>query len=121
MGLKFSDGFDQYGLTTDLSNLWSTVGSPWTWNATAGRNGGGAMQAATTGAGQLATPIATIAVASPNPIGVAFWLKVSAAPAAQGLLLDFRDNGVNSCGSIHVNTSGQLALYNQDGVTLVTT
>jgi len=79
------------------------------------------MQAATTGAGQLATPIATIAVASPNPIGVAFWLKVSAAPAAQGLLLDFRDNGVNSCGSIHVNTSGQLALYNQDGVTLVTT
>ncbi len=119
MGLLFSDGFDSYGATADVVSQWSGgVNSPWVWVNNVGRNGGGGMQAATTGAAFLRTPIGGFNTSA--AFGIAFWFKGSASPASAGLLVDFQNNINGTQGSARLATSGVLTLNNA-GATVQTT
>jgi hypothetical protein len=86
MGLIFSDGFDLYGATADVLHYWGAVNSPWAWNATAGRNGGGAMVATTNAGAILQVPTGSTPVPIVGVFAACFWLKMSATPSvAQNL------------------------------------
>jgi len=55
MGLVFADGFDSYAASLDLGRNWTGSVPSWTWNSSAGRNGGGAITD-TAGSKTLAMP-----------------------------------------------------------------
>jgi hypothetical protein len=85
MGLVFMDGLDSYGATADLVNSanWSSVPSGWTWNATAGRRGGGAIVGApTAGTPSIVTATNVFSFGVTVLKGIGFWMKLTAAPAA---------------------------------------
>lgn len=84
MGIKFMEGFDSYASNTDVARYWASPVSPWTFTSNAGRIGGGGMVAATTGAIAFSSPnsIWSAGLNSGNPIGLMFWIMVSAAPAS---------------------------------------
>jgi len=80
---RFCDGFDSYAATGDLIKKWDAVGTNWTWQSTAGINGGGSIQ--NTGASgnnitKLYRPVHNIT--STITTYASFWIKFTAAPAA---------------------------------------
>lgn len=77
MALVFCDGFDSYAATADMAKKWGT-NNGWVYNATAGRSGGGAMQA--TSVVTIFTPLTIISSTQQSVFG--WWMKVSAIPAA---------------------------------------
>src|SRR6516165_7351341 len=87
MGLLWSDGFDSYASTSDLSRNWS-VASPTagavTWSASGGHGTGGgcAVLAAASNSNGLFSYATGYSVAAGTPVGHWFWAKISAIPAA---------------------------------------
>jgi hypothetical protein len=108
VALLFSDGFDSYAATADLTNKWSAAGSSWTWVSNAGRNGGGAAQST----GTAGTVLRSQSIFSGSAVvGILGWIKISAAPAALTVLIQLKSTVGASIGSLRVNTSGNLAFY----------
>ena len=110
MAIAFRDGMDSYITTADVTagGKWVNITSGWSFNATAGRNGGGALQF--TGAQTVATKAGILAA---TEMCCAFWLKVSAIPAATtGIIVPVDVNGnppASSTGIFQVaQTSGVL-------------
>src|SRR5262245_52515400 len=106
MGIWFMDGFDEYSSTADMLRTWVLNG--WGFNATAGRNGGGAMYTAV--GGQSRTPIGGMVTPNGTSIGCNFWMKFSAVPNAQSPTINYRTGGETAAGAIGFNTSGQIIL-----------
>jgi len=107
MGILFSDAFDSYGVTADMLSYWGIIqSSAWAFNATAGRNGGGAMVGTA-----AAAIVSRIGVLNSNTVvGAGFWMKFSAAPAAAYDFVNYvRSDGVVQ-GALRLNTSGQLVM-----------
>lgn len=111
MALRFTDGFDSYAATSDLTKKWGSVGSDWAWSATGGRGGGGGLVGSTTGGSVIRTrPVFALTISGTDVMMIAFWFKASAVPAAAAEFLRFLDSVSATRGSIRVNTSGQLTL-----------
>lgn len=85
MAIAFRDGMDSYTTTADVtaSGKWVQVASGWTYNATAGRNGGGGL-VFTSSSHFIATKSGILAA---TECCYAFWLKISAPPAATTSIL----------------------------------
>jgi len=109
MGVVFCDGLDSYGATSELigSANWSTVTSPFAFNATNGRKGGGCVQCApTAGPPGIVTASNVFSFTNAQLMGIAFWFKISAAPAANNPIVETAaGNGFG------VNSSGQVIAY----------
>lgn len=100
MGLIFCDSFDGYGFSTDVPRNWSGLTiSGWTFNSTAGRNGGGAMTAVSVANPGMAIPLNLVSVVanSNTQVGACFWFKGSAAPATNtGTLFGTYNTGISA-------------------------
>jgi hypothetical protein len=55
MGLIWTDAFDSYTTTTDLTGKWANSQSPWTYGGALGRNGGGGVSCVTGTTGSVFT------------------------------------------------------------------
>lgn len=113
MALLFCDGFDSYSSTADLLKKWGG-NNGWTYNATAGRNGGGAVQV--TSAVILSTPFAITPALSEQAYG--FWLKVSALPGAAATILYPLNSGAGAGAQLRLQTTGFLGTANSAGTVL---
>src|SRR6266704_1242858 len=89
MGLVLVEGLDGYAATSDLlKGPWPAGGGTlWNFNASAGRNGGGAITSTAT-ALTLKSPI-NLWPGAASQIGLYFglWLKISAPPSAETALI----------------------------------
>jgi hypothetical protein len=116
MAMFFSDGFDSYSSTASLLNRWSSVGSPWVWDPVAGRRGGGAIvasgAAATTAISSFRDAVALVSAQAVHFFG--FWMKLSAAPAANTILYTLFTRNEDTM-SIRVNTTGTLSGLSTSG------
>lgn len=119
MTLLFSDGFDSYAATADVLAKWFTFASPWEWSSTAGRSGGGAIQAATTGNAVARPPVQEVTANNGIAVGMGFWLKISAAPGSASILARSIDPNANMGGTLRVNTSGMLVHHSTNGSAIV--
>lgn len=108
MAILFCDGCDSYAATADLPKKWRTAETPWVWSSSAGRNGGGAIQAATTSA-KVITPV-TAGFTTNSIVCFAFWLKVSAAPAANALFVTAIQSTGTARASLGITPTGKLCL-----------
>src|SRR5882672_6092811 len=103
MVFVWTDGFDSYAATSDLADRYQSIGANWTFNATGGRQGGGCLEC--NGATTISTPAGLGSGNSAN-MRYAFWLKISAAPAASFSLIGVRNS---------TNVSGQVLKVAADG------
>ncbi len=106
MALQYADGFDSYSQTSDLFRNWSAVASPWAWNGSNGRTGGGCIQCAPTAGPPVITTVSAWAISASSIIGFAFWIKISAAPNSGQIFL----NEANSNG-LGVTSAGLITAY----------
>ena len=115
--LRFCDGFDSYGSSTDLIKKWSGgVDSSWTWGSTAGRFGGPGVSNAGAAAGKfIRSPLGLASVANQSVVAIGFWLKISANPAAATQLLQILYSSAAVAYDMQVTTAGKLATYNAGG------
>lgn len=82
MGVLFSESWDSYGATADLSmNGWN-VTSPWAWASGEGRLGGGAIKVVNSSATILSKAGILGDPGGNTEVGTAFWMKCSAIPSA---------------------------------------
>jgi hypothetical protein len=109
---RFCDGFDSYAASADLTKKWDSNAGSWTWQSTAGVNGGGAIQLAAAVGGLITKTILSgdMTSGSSHFWGISFWLKISAAPASSQSLLYMTiaggSNPITGQG-FGVNSSGQ--------------
>ena len=108
MAIIFTDSFDSYAASGDLTKKWQVVQSPWTWVAGAGRFGGGAAQSNGGATGKLLAPQGIITTTS-NACG--FWFKISAPPAATSVIFGLVDGtGAILADYFQLTTAGQLQI-----------
>lgn len=96
-----------YGATSDVAKKWAAANSPWAWSSSAGPLSDGAMSAATTGGATLQAPSGLMSgITAGKSCGFGFWLKVSAIPASNSVLINIMNTsqGFNS-GGLRINTS----------------
>jgi Concanavalin A-like lectin/glucanases superfamily len=105
---RFSDGFDSYAATADLSKKWDSVGTNWAWNGTAGVNGGGAI-VNTGAAGNEIKKIFRVASGVTTNAYCSFWVKIASAPT-QGGLVYFYDGASVFCGGLALSSAGLLGV-----------
>jgi len=117
MGVFFADSFNSYSASSDLDRNWTgltRVG--WTWNATAGRTGGGAIQLVSTANGKLAIPSNLFSQIASGIVGMGFWLKCTAAPTTNTWFLigqfnnTFGSNFASTSSILSIHTTGALAI-----------
>lgn len=110
----FADGFDSYSATADMTKKWDSInGSFAAFSAAAGIEGGGALVIT----GASGTACATKQVRAPSSSSnftddyVAFWVKISAAPAARVILLEAVAGGsFNSTLALNIESTGRLSM-----------
>jgi len=120
MALVFSDSFDSYAATADLTTYrkWSLAASPWTWGSAFGRNGGGGMQVATTGGAVLKS---RAGVFSSAVTCGGFWMKMTGGlPTGLANFLIFRDASDSALGFLRLTTGGFLNLNSVFGGSVAT-
>lgn len=110
MGLVWMDSCDSYSVTADIARRWT--GTPLTgslYNATAGRNGAGAIQSVSTSQSIRTPAIFAGSINVRQCVGM--WLKLSAVPSAQLNAFDFRSIGDAIAGGVSISaTTGYLRL-----------
>ena len=111
--IQACDGFDSYASGSDLIKKWAVVQSPWTWNATAGKFGGGALVAGTGAAGQIRKALGFPASATNYARG--FWIKFSGAPSTAQIFATWFDTGPNATGGLRLETTGAISQMNYNG------
>src|SRR5215468_1717986 len=125
--LQGSDGFDSYGSIADLKTYWAQVPNDWSFNATGGRTGGGALEN-TTGnnsspwcaVGKGKSPMGITASAGTNGIGIGAWVKPSGAPGSASGMFLITDSGFGYFGDCAIQTTGRVALYHPNNTVLAT-
>lgn len=114
MGLLITDSCDSYNATSDLSRVWqNTVGAGWAYAAGAGKNGGGAIQAANPGAAAILNTQANAwgPYGSGVKLTLGFWMKLSGPPASSVQLFNEAASTLatgNGFNSLQVNSSGRI-------------
>ncbi len=113
MTMIYTDGFDSYDSTAALLNRHSIAEAAWTWQATAGRVGGPAIQASSASVQRLRSQVLPFATATGTTAGTtvsfAFWLKVSTPPATTLAFLRILSSGLASSSvDLSLNSSGFL-------------
>jgi hypothetical protein len=105
MALIFTDGFDSYAATSDLTKKWSSVSGGWTWSSSAGKTGGGGLTCAAGSAGGiLATPATLFGGATTGYCHLGFYVKLSAAPSGTVNFIRYVTlAGINPNDAIHAN------------------
>lgn len=116
--LLFSDGFDSYSATGDLTKKWLTAASPWAFVSNGGRTGGGCLQAATTGAA-IIKPVSAGFSANATAC-FAFWFKCSAAPSVTAAFLQVRNAVGAILSTLRVTNLGKFNLLSQTSSSLAT-
>ncbi len=114
MTLRFTDGFDSYSATADLLKKYvSNAGA--TWNATAGRNGGGAIQFTTNSI--LQTFPITLGGSIAN---LGFWFKATAKPGAGTIVFKAFSSSNTLLGSLDILATGLFCLLSSVGAIVAT-
>src|SRR5262245_61615730 len=108
MALKFVDGCDGYAATSDLVDKWQSAGAQWSYQATAGRFGGPAIQATTTGGSILLQRVGVVSISEGSPICYGFWFKGSALPSAASDFINHYDQTATICSKMRLTTAGAL-------------
>lgn len=109
MGLAFCDGFDSYGLATDLSKKWQTVQAPWKWVAGAGRFGGGCIQSDGSATGKV---LATSGILTTQNNAAGFWVRFSGIPTSTNQAFMVCVDGTGAIGQdwLWLNSSGLIGI-----------
>lgn len=102
MAVVFRDGCDSYGVTADILRKWD-INNGLVYNATAGRNGGGAVQC-TSAVGMTTRN----AILSTNECVIAFWVKLSTTPGAEADFISFQNTGAAVINKFRLTTGGLL-------------
>jgi hypothetical protein len=116
MAVVFRDGCDSYGSTADILRKWD-ANTGWVYNATAGRNGGGALQCVSS-ASLLKS---RFGILNNTEVCCAFWVKISTTPAAAINFVEYPTIADASLNKMRLNTSGQLVCYAANNVTIFAT
>lgn len=112
MAMILTEGFDSYASSASLSNRYSVNQSPWTWQATAGRVGGGAIQAVgDASSGSLLRTLTQEGVGISTGIALGFWFKMSAAPATELKFLQLLDTSLAERFALAFTTGGLIRPY----------
>jgi hypothetical protein len=122
MTLRFCDGFDSYGSSSDLTKKWATpVGTGWTWGSTIGRFGGGGISAASSStSGNIIQCKAGVLNAGTSVIG--FYVNFGAANPASILPFVGVYTGASArTASLRLTTTGQISMYGTSGDALLFT
>ena len=103
------DGCDSYSVSGDLVKKWPRVQAPWGFASGAGKFGGGALTAATTGGGQLARVAGSLSNVTNTHC---FWAKFSAKPSANANFEGMMDSsyGLTLNAPLRLNTDGTVSL-----------
>jgi len=118
MGLVHTDSFNLYASTADLTNNYTNAGN-WTWSASAGRNGDGAIVGGTGGqTGLLSRP--AIWPANTVQLGVGLWFKCAAHVSAAKNYLQLLNAAGTSQGTLGLSTSGFVTIGDVNGVVRAT-
>lgn len=109
MGLVFCDGFDSYGLATDLGKKWQTVQAPWKWVASAGRFGAGCIQSDGSATGKL---LVTSGIGGTGNNVFAAWMKFSTSPASGNNSFMYGTDGTGAISGdwLWLNSSGLIGI-----------
>lgn len=93
MAVVFCDGCDSYSVTADIAKKWAIVGAGWSYQATAGRNGGGALQVTT-----ATSLVSASGLFAATEMCIGFWFKASATPSAAATFFTNIDAGGSAPG-----------------------
>lgn len=120
MALTFTDGFDSYATTADLTKKWDIADSGgWAWSSTGGRTGAGCVVGGTTG-GKVLRRLSVFDGATNRKSGIAFWVKFSGAPAAASDIFKLLDPSNSLAAALQLSTSGTLnSMFSNDVTTIV--
>jgi hypothetical protein len=122
MGLLWTDGFDSYAATADLTKKWLTANSPFAWGGATGRNGGGGVSVvASNAAAQFISAGTALPGLSTGTYVIAFYAKfTNAAPTANIVLLRITDNAGTMAGGLGIAPGRYTQLLSQGGGILLT-
>jgi hypothetical protein len=122
MAFVFTEGFDSYASTADLTKKWGVAGSAIAWGAAAGRTGAGGITIGPSGTGNLRWWYSNTVANYYYHAG--FYFKASAAPAAATIFFCFTDGSGNLLSGnegLRLETSGIMTLFGSNASTSGTT